>query len=96
MKKKRYVLKPRVKVFFALLFLAYIGITMVNQGSKMNEQKVKIASLKKEIEHIEDGNRELEKLIQYTESEEYIEKVARERLGWVKKGEIIFKTNKNK
>ena len=51
----------------------------------MDDQAHKIEHLKEEIAQTEEMNAELERLIQYTESEEYIEKVARERLGWVKK-----------
>lgn len=90
MRRKRYTLKPRIKIFLVLLFLSYFGITMLKQGVKMNEQDEKIAHLKEQIAQVQDTNADLEKLIQYTESEEYVEKVARERLGWVKKGEIIF------
>ncbi|NLI60357.1 MAG: septum formation initiator family protein [Clostridiales bacterium] len=95
MKRKRYVLKTRMKVFLALLFLGYFGIILIKQEIKMDDQAHKIEHLKEEIAQTEEMNAELERLIQYTESEEYIEKVARERLGWVKKGEIIFIEKKN-
>lgn len=90
MKKKRYTLRLRTKIFLALLFLGYFGITMLKQEIKLNEQKEEIQHLKEQIAETEEVNAELERLIEYTESEEFIEKVARERLGWVKKGEIIF------
>ncbi len=90
MKKKRYTLKPRTKILLALLFLGYFGITMFKQEIKLNEQKAEIQHLNDKIAETEEVNAELERLIEYTESEEFIEKVARERLGWVKKGEIIF------
>lgn len=56
----------------------------------MDEQRERIHALKEQIAHTEDTNADLEHMIHYTDSDEYIEKVARERLGWVKKGEIIF------
>ena len=90
MKKKRYTLRLRTKIFLALLFLGYFGITMLKQEIKLNEQKAEILHLQEQIAETEEVNAELERLIEYTESEEFIEKVARERLGWVKKGEIIF------
>ena len=74
----------------ALLFLGYFGITILKQEIKLNEQKAEILHLQEQIAETEEVNAELERLIEYTESEEFIEKVARERLGWVKKGEIIF------
>ncbi|HZJ56707.1 MAG TPA: septum formation initiator family protein [Clostridia bacterium] len=97
MKKKRYVLKPRLKIFLALLAIGYFGFNLLKQEIKINEQDDRILDLREKIVQAEDTNAELERLIQFTESEEYIEKVARERLGWVKKGEIIFieKNNNN-
>ena len=62
----------------------------------MNDQAGKIQGIKEQIAQTEDQNADLEKLIEYTDSEEYIEKVARERLGWVKKDEIIFIEKNNK
>ncbi|HHZ14354.1 MAG: FtsB family cell division protein [Caldicoprobacterales bacterium] len=90
MKKKRYVVKPRLKIFLALLALGYFGFSLLKQEIKLNQQNEEIQGLREQIAQTEDTNAELERLIQFTESEEYIEKVARERLGWVKKGEIIF------
>ncbi len=90
MKKKRYVVKPRLKIFLALLALGYFGLSLLKQEIKLNQQNEEIQGLREQIAQTEDTNAELERLIQFTESEEYIEKVARERLGWVKKGEIIF------
>ena len=95
MKKKRYTLRLRTKIFLALLFLGYFGITILKQEIKLNEQKAEILHLQEQIAETEEVNAELERLIEYTESEEFIEKVARERLGWVKKGEIIFIEKKN-
>jgi cell division protein DivIC len=96
MKKKRYVVKPRLKIFLALLALGYFGFSLLKQEIKLNQQNEEIQGLREQIAQTEDTNAELERLIQFTESEEYIEKVARERLGWVKKGEIIFIEKNNK
>ncbi|NLJ66657.1 MAG: septum formation initiator family protein [Clostridiales bacterium] len=90
MKKKRYVVKPKLKIFLALLALGYFGLSLLKQEIKINQQNERIHDLREQIVQAEDTTAELERLIQYTESEEYMEKVARERLGWVKKGEIIF------
>lgn len=95
MKKKKYVLKPRIKILLALLALGYFGFNMLKQEIKMNQQDQKILDLKKQIAEVEDTNTDLDRLIQYSDSEEYIEKIARERLGWVKKDEIIFIEKKN-
>ena len=51
--------------------------------------------LQQQIEQVEELNADLERQIEYTKSPEYVEKVARERFGWVKKGEIKFIEKKN-
>ncbi|MBE3100879.1 MAG: septum formation initiator family protein, partial [Firmicutes bacterium] len=43
-----------------------------------------------EISQVQHDNEVLSRQIALTESEDYIEQVARDRLGWVKDGETIF------
>jgi len=42
------------------------------------------------IEQAQYDNEVLKRQIEYTKTPEYIEKIARSRLGWVKDNEIIF------
>lgn len=93
--KKKYVLKPRVKVFILLFVISYFSIAFLKQELKMRDQYDKADGLKQEIAEVQERNEELQRLIQYTKSDEFIEKVARERLGWVKEGEIKFIEKKN-
>ena len=53
--------------------------------------KARVSKLEKEIEAIEDKNKELRSEIRSLRSDERaIEKIAREDLGLVKKGEIVY------
>jgi len=95
MARKRYALKPRVKLFLALLVMGYFIFTFIQQELKMQEQHARMEYLRQQIQQVEEYNAELERQIEYTKSEEYIEKAARERFGWVKKGEIKFIEKQN-
>ncbi|NLO81689.1 MAG: septum formation initiator family protein [Clostridiales bacterium] len=90
MARRRYVVKTRVKFMIAMLVIGYFLVTYVQQELRIREQHAKMEHLKQQIEQVEELNAELERQIEYTKSEEYIEKVARECFGWVKKGEIKF------
>lgn len=96
MSRRKYVFKTRTKIFVFLLFLGYFFVVFIKQEAKMNEQYKEIAELEQNIATVEEETQDLDRMIRYTDSEEYMERVARERLGWVKKGEIIFIEKKNK
>jgi cell division protein DivIC len=52
------------------------------------------AQLEKQLEAEEARTGEIEELQEYMQSDEYIEKIAKEKIGMVKDNEIIFKENK--
>ena len=95
MARRKYVLKPRAKLVIALVVVGYFIFTFIQQELKMQEQYAQIEALRQQIQQVEEYNAELERQIEYTKSEEYIEKAARERFGWVKKGEIKFIEKQN-
>jgi cell division protein FtsB len=95
MAKHRYVLKPRAKLIIALVVMGYFVVSIIQQELKIQNQYVEMDSLKQQIQEVEDLNMEMERQIEYTKSEEYVEKVARESFGWVKEGEIKFIEKKN-
>ncbi|MCM8901866.1 septum formation initiator family protein [Caldicoprobacter algeriensis] len=95
MARRRYVLKPRAKLMIAVLVVGYFIFTFIQQELKIREQHAQMEHLRQQIQQVEEYNAELERQIEYTKSEEYIEKAARERFGWVKKGEIKFIEKQN-
>ncbi|MGB9808635.1 MAG: FtsB family cell division protein [Caldanaerobacter sp.] len=71
-------------------FILYLGVTFLGQqftlmrlDSKYKELKAKAADVLKE-------NDNLKKTLEEVNSDNFIEKIAREKLGLVKKGEIIY------
>lgn len=84
-------------VFLVLLALLIIGF-FVFTNWKINKRRVelgdRISVLKLEVEILEQRNQELKEKKSETESEDYIEKVAREQLDLKKPGEEVVVVQK--
>ncbi len=76
--------------FIFLAMLVYAVVVILNQSQVIKEQKERQAELTREMESLEAEINSLENELEYIGSDEYIEQMARERLGWVKEDEIIF------
>ncbi len=80
----------------ALLFWAVVLVSgfMVFKGfmqlPQINENRAEIARLKDQIEYEKTRQKETDELMTQVDSDEYIEKVAREKLGLVKSNSKIF------
>ncbi|OCL25733.1 hypothetical protein U472_15530 [Orenia metallireducens] len=83
-KLRRLVLIVVLFCFFAILYNFYQG----NQEKKIMEAKV--LALKDEISQLKTSKEELENQIKHINSKDFIEKIAREELGLVRKGEILY------
>ena len=90
MAKRVYVLKLRTKFIIVILLLGYFLSTMIQQEWDMHNQRMQISSLEQEVSQAQHDNEILSRQIEHTESDDYIEQAARDRLGWVKDGETIF------
>ena len=73
-----------VTAVYAVLSVSLRFITISQQKQKRNELMAKKESIMEEIESLENEK-------EYVGSDEYVEKVAREKLGWAKDDELVFK-----
>lgn len=98
-KKKRADKKRRFRIryiFFLLIFLYGISIFISQQGM-IKELAEKKSMKEKEINTLKQDLQDIEGIIKYAHTPEYIEKIARDELGMVKPLEIIFiDKNRNK
>ena len=85
--------KPR---FWVMLFTV-VGLTFtivyISQQRYINRQQDLIAELKAERAAIIEDNAALQRKIDFTYTDEYIEREARSKLGLIKEGEILFESN---
>ena len=92
-KKRR---KHRVLSVFLILaaigFVFYAVITIINQSVKIAEKRAELSELQQHINVVEIESGYLEKVRNYKGQElaEYMEKIAKEDLGYVGEGERIF------
>ncbi len=90
--------KKKRKARYILLYLAAIGfvfyavITIINQNVKIAEKRAELSELQQQINVVEIESDYLEKVQGYKGQElaEYMEKIAKEELGYVSDGERIF------
>lgn len=85
---------PVFIVIFILLIAGFLIITNWKINKKRAVFTARIESLRKEIQILEEKNKELKEEISQSGSEEYLEKVAREQLGLKAPGEEVIVINK--
>ncbi|BDF59672.1 hypothetical protein CE91St36_24890 [Christensenellaceae bacterium] len=94
-KKKKAFNFNRIKFFVLIGVLIYASLTFVNQQSILATQAAKQAELLSEEEELTKEIDYYENELGYIGSSDYIEKEARDRLGWVLPNETKFVEDEN-
>lgn len=76
-----------------LMLLVVVTVNSITLRQKQETYLAREAELDAMIEEEELRAAELEEFRKYTQTQAYIEEVAKEKLGLVKEGEIVFKMN---
>jgi len=82
--------KPSFMIFALCLVFLYFSYLAIGQQRILDAKNQEMAKIEKKIEEEQKANEELKKEIEIIDSDEYKEKVAREKLGMVKKNERVF------
>ncbi len=77
-------------LLFLLGIILYSATVFASQQKDLNRVKKSIADIQAKIEEEDNLSLELQKQKKLIKSEQYIEQIARERLGMVKDGEKVF------
>ena len=94
MSRKKTV-KPRFwLLMMAVLALVFVGV-YVSQGQYLTTQAESIQALEQKKAQALDENAALERKIAFAKTSEYVERVAREQLGLLKKNEVRFVSGGN-
>lgn len=93
-RRKRLRVTPRFWAIVALVCFVYIATSYALGFLAIWRLKGEIRQVQAEIAVAEARNEELRRELEYLQSDDYIEKVAREELGLVKPGEtpVVFTT----
>ncbi len=90
--KKKSTLRYVLLYLAAIGFVFYAVITIINQNVKITEKRAELSELQQHINVVEIESDYLEKVqnFQGEELADYMEKIAKEDLGYVSNGERIF------
>lgn len=72
------------------VFIAYLGITLVNQQIRISREQSGILSIKNQISTQKAQNEQIKRLITTANDNKFIEDVARDKLDYAKPGEQVF------
>lgn len=98
MEKRRKKKLFKIRYFLILIFGVYIISVFISQNRIISDLKEEKLQKEEEIEVLKAEIAEIQEKIEYNNSLEYIEKIAREELKMVKPNEIIYidkKKNEN-
>lgn len=74
----------------ALIFISAICVQLINIQSQLSNKKQELANLQQQLSNQLEENDELQKTLDTGINDEYVEKVAREKLGYVSPFERVF------
>lgn len=75
-----------------IMMLAVVSLNSIQLREKQAEYKARQEQLQAEIDAENERAEEIENFKKYTQTKAYIEEVAKDKLGLVYEGEIIFET----
>lgn len=81
-----------VRFAFGLIFIVLL-VSVVNMQMDLRELKEKKAVLEEQVKDVEDNIQELNLRLETPLTDEYIERIAKEKLGYRNPNEIIFYNN---
>lgn len=79
--------KSRLPVLLMLFLLGYLAVTFTTQFGRLAGMQKDVRSIQKQIQELEQKNASLREELRMVQSDAYVEKTAREKLGLVKPNE---------
>lgn len=93
--KKRKVQQHKASILgitgVVLLLAIILTVGSISQKQKLDERKDQQAVLEEQVEEERQRAEELDELEEYVGTDEYVEDVAKDKMGMIKENEIIFK-----
>ncbi len=94
-RRRRRAKRNKRNILLLTIVMCIVSATILFSGFELKKKMMVYAAQEQEIQLKLDAEqertKEIEKLREYTQSDEYVEEVAREKLGLVYPNEIIFR-----
>ena len=89
--RRRWKITPRFFILMLCLICLWVAGGFAMRYLRIVMVQSKVTRVEREIAAMERRNEAIREQIEYMQSDEYIEKTAREKLGLVKPGDIVYK-----
>lgn len=92
-KNKSKKSKRKHSLFITIAFIAfliYFTVILISASSDIKEKKAYENQLQSQCETIENKNKELQNDLDNGDKEDYIERIAREKYGYIKPGDRVY------
>lgn len=87
--------REKQAVLVMSLIVVCVGVAAAVRGNQLSQEirqnSLRESALEQQLEEETQRTQEIQDLEQYMQSDEYIEKTAREKLGLLKENEILFR-----
>jgi cell division protein FtsL len=90
---KKRTIKLRFKLILLACFLAYMGFAIFSQQANIGKLLEEQETLSQQYEQVQTDLNRLQHKSDYMDTRQYVEDTAREKLGLVYSGELIFETD---
>ena len=90
-KKKFFTVKSAIIMVLTMMIVLFLGFGGIHQKRQADRYRDTIEELSSEVKQIKDTNKSLEKEKKNASSDEFKERMAREKLGLVGKDEYVVK-----
>jgi cell division protein FtsB len=81
--------KKKINKFIFVVIVIYLGYIFINQQIAINNKKVILTQYETELKEVSEENKNLLDEVKMSNTYKYVEKLARERLGFIKQGETV-------
>ncbi|MBQ7284560.1 MAG: septum formation initiator family protein [Oscillospiraceae bacterium] len=80
-----------VRVILAVVLVAYLSITLITTQFDLVNKRQQLEILEQQKARVQLEVNDVQRVLEYESEEEYIERIARQRLGYANPDEKVFK-----
>ena len=90
MEKQKKTSKSRLLKIAVCLFVVYIAYSIVVQQLEIRDRTITLEAVQQQCQQQIEENKEVERLLAMSADKDYIERIARERLGYAYPDEKVY------
>ncbi|MBP1552703.1 MAG: septum formation initiator family protein [Oscillospiraceae bacterium] len=80
-----------IKIIAVICAVAYLSVSLISAQFDLMTKKQQLAILETQQQKIQLETQDIERMLEFEDEEDYIERIARQRLGYANPNEKIFK-----